>query len=71
MQVNRKINPQILRLKLTILNMGRGYEGIKLGLSLASPPLKAYLCNLFCPLAGLVAGISLIINNLKDPWQKF
>jgi hypothetical protein len=51
--------------------MGRGDEGIKLGLSLVSPPLKAYLCNLFCPLAGLVAGISLIINYLKDPWQKF
>jgi hypothetical protein len=43
------------------------YECIKLGLSLVKPPIKAYLRNLFCPLAKTEAGISLIINNLKKP----
>jgi len=47
------------------------YQRIKLGLSLVSPPLKVYICNLFCPLARPVAGISLIINNLKNLCQVF
>src|SRR5882724_9846744 len=47
------------------------YECIKLGVSLVKPPLKAYLCNLFCPLAKTEAGISLIINNLKNLCRVF